>query len=296
MILRDMSTSFSLRDRTALVTGGASGIGFGIVTALLERGAKVVIADIRTDHMEEAAAALGSYTGRFFVQHLDVADPHAWTRARDEVMARFGTLDVLCLNAGIGILAELLQARPNDWAWVVGVNLRGVTLGVETFLPILRGNANGGRLYATSSMGGLLVGGNDGLYACAKFGVTALMECLRLELAAENIGVTTLFPAAVNTNIHDHAGMRPQALADTGLVSDPQQQRAMAEMAREVLAKGADPLDVGERVVNALIANEPHVFTDSLVAPLLRKRYGALMAVAHKRRVRNGQHELDACW
>jgi NAD(P)-dependent dehydrogenase (short-subunit alcohol dehydrogenase family) len=270
--------SFSLENRTALVTGGASGIGFGIVVALVQRGANVVVADVRIDHLNDARVALGAYGDRVLIQRMDVTREDDWEQTRQAVVTRFGTLHVLCLNAGIGILGKILQARPHDWNWVVGVNLRGVTLGLETFLPVLRGNSDGGRISATSSIGGLIVAGDDGLYACAKFGVTALMECLRAELAGEGIGVTTLFPAAVNTNIHDHASMRPRDFADSGFASTPEQQRAMTEMARAVLARGADPLNVGERLVAAMIADEPYVFTDALVAPVVQVRRDALLS------------------
>jgi NAD(P)-dependent dehydrogenase (short-subunit alcohol dehydrogenase family) len=161
------------------------------------------------------------------------------------------------------------------------VNLRGVTLGLENFLPLMRAHREGGRICATSSMGGLVVADDGGIYSAAKFGVVALMEGLRVELAAENIGVSVLCPAAVNTNIHDHETMRPREFSDTGLSLDPEHQRTIAQMARSILAQGADPLEVGERVVQAMLANEPYVFTDGRVASILQARREALLAAAH---------------
>jgi NAD(P)-dependent dehydrogenase (short-subunit alcohol dehydrogenase family) len=275
-----MDESYPMQRRVALVTGGASGIGLGIATALLNRGATVVIADIRADHIDRASAALSVHGERIWMQRLDVTDSRDWLRVRQEVTGRFGGLNMLCLNAGIGILGTPLAARPHDWQWVIGVNLRGVTLGLETFLPELRTSAPGAHILATSSMGGLVVADNDGLYACAKFGVTALMECLRLELAGAGIGVTTLFPAAVNTNIHDHAKMRPRDLFDTGLAADPEKVRAETEMARSILRHGADPPLVGARAVDAMLTGRPYVFTDQLVAPIVQARRDALLAAA----------------
>lgn len=277
-----MSIPASLLNRVAFVTGGASGIGLGIATALLRRGATVVIGDVRADHMESAGRALAAFGERLHVRYLDVTDADDWTRARDDVTARFGTLHVLCLNAGIGILGTILQARPHDWAWLMGVNLRGVTLGLETFLPVMRDSREGAHICATSSMGGLVVADDGGIYSSAKFGVVALMECLRAELACERIGVTVLCPAGVNTNIHDHGSMRPREFGDSGMAVDPERQRAMAEMARSILALGADPLQVGERVVDAMLANEPYVFTDGAVAPILQARRDALLAAARE--------------
>jgi short-subunit dehydrogenase len=110
--------------------------------------------------------------------------------------------------------------------------------------------------------------------------VTALMECLRLELAGTGISVTTLFPAAVNTNIHDHAKMRPRDLSDTGLAADPETVRAQIEVARSILRHGADPLLVGARAVDAMLTGRPYVFTDQLVAPIVQARRAALLAAA----------------
>jgi len=277
-----MTPPYIFQDRVALVTGGASGVGLGIATALLRRGALVVIADIRADHMAKAQATLAAYGERVLLQQLDVSSKHDWEAARLKVTAHFGPLEILCLNAGIGVLGTILQARPHDWAWLMNVNLRGVTLGLEIFLPHMRrhgqSNGKGGRICATSSMGGLMVADDGGIYSSAKFGVVALMECLRADLAAEQIGVTVLCPAAVNTNIHDHMTMRPSEFADSGLPSDPAEQARMAQMARSILSLGADPLQVGERVLDALAADQPYVFTDSAVSPMLAARRDALLA------------------
>jgi hypothetical protein len=96
--------------------------------------------------------------------------------------------------------------------------------------------------------------------------------------------VTLLCPAGVNTNIHDHGSMRPREFADSGMAMDPAQQRAMAEKARSILAMGADPLQLGERVVDAMIADQPYVFTDGAVAPILQTRRDALLAAVREQR------------
>jgi NAD(P)-dependent dehydrogenase (short-subunit alcohol dehydrogenase family) len=268
-------TALPLQSRVALVTGGASGIGLGIAAALLARGAAVIIGDIRSDHMDAARAKLSMYGERLWLQRLDVADPADWARARTLVADRYGTLHVLCLNAGIGVLGTIMQASPHDWSWLTGVNLGGVTLGIETFLPMLCANEGCGYLLATASMGGLVVADDGGIYSSAKFGVVALMECLRKELATQGIGVTVLCPAGVNTNIHDHASMRPQEFADSGFTLPLEQQ---LEVARSLLSRGADPLQVGERAVDRMLANEPYVFTDAAAASILEARRAALLA------------------
>lgn len=261
----------------ALVTGGASGIGRGIAAALLEADYGVIIGDIRADHLLDAQRLFARYEKRVRVCRLDVASREDWQAARAQVEVLGGALHVLCLNAGIGVLGTLMQSCSADWEWLMNVNLRGVTLGLEAMLPLVLAAGAGARVCATSSMGGLLVADDGGIYSCAKFGVVALMECLRADLRERGIGVTVLCPAAVNTHIYDHARMRPPEYMQSGLLLDEEKQRRSEQMARSFLSRGADPFAVGVRVVNALRRDDAYVFTDSLVEPMLQARREALL-------------------
>jgi NAD(P)-dependent dehydrogenase (short-subunit alcohol dehydrogenase family) len=266
--------------RTAIVTGGASGIGLGIAEALLERGLNVVVADVREDHLAHAEARLGHHAGRLLPHRLDVTDRRAWCEAVDAIGDRFGAIDILCLNAGIGVLGKILDSSPADWDWLMGVNLAGVTHGLETVLPLMRGRGARGHVVATSSAGGLMVAADGGVYSSAKFGVVAAMDCLRAELAPEGIGVTTLCPAGVNTNIHDHETMRPEAYRDSGLRADDAELARQQQAARAMLAKGADPRAVGRRVLRAVDDDASIVFTDGGIATVVELRRDALVRAA----------------
>ena len=162
----------------------------------------------------------------------------------------------------------------------MGVNLEGVTNGLETVLPLMRARGAGGHVVATSSAGGLMVASDGGVYSSAKFGVIAVMDCLRAELSPEGIGVTTLCPAGVNTNIHDHETMRPEAYRDSGLRGDDTELARQQLAAREMLSKGADPREVGKRVLDAIDGNTPVVFTDGGIAPIIELRRDALVRAA----------------
>lgn len=267
---------------TAIVTGGASGIGLGIAEALLDRGLNVVVADVRDDHLAHAQERLRRHGSRVLPHRLDVTDKQAWLDAVDRTGDRFGNVDILCLNAGIGVLGTILDSRPADWDWLMGVNLEGVTNGLETVLPHMRARGTGGHVVATSSAGGLMVASDGGIYSSAKFGVIAVMDCLRAELLPEGIGVTTLCPAGVHTNIHDHETMRPEAFRDSGLRGDDASLARTQEAAREMLSKGADPRKVGQRVIDAIDHNEPMVFTDGGIAPIVEMRRDALVRAAQR--------------
>ncbi|PRY18316.1 SDR family NAD(P)-dependent oxidoreductase [Kineococcus rhizosphaerae] len=283
---------------TAVVTGGASGIGLGIAEALLDRGLNVVIADVRGDHLEHAGDRLRHHGARLQAQRLDVSDPEQWRRVAQVVVERFGGIDLLCLNAGIGVLGTILRSSRADWHWLLGVNLAGVTNGVEAVLPAMRARGSGGRILATSSAGGLVVAPDGGVYSASKFGVVALMDCLRAELAPDGIGVTTLYPAGVNTNIHDHETMRPPAFADSGVRGNDEELHQQQEAARRVLARAADPADVGRRVLAALDRSASHVFTDGGIRSVLELRRDALRRAAapstHRMSLRERQRILVA--
>lgn len=277
--------------RTALVTGGASGIGLGIAEALLDQGLNVAVADVRDDHLARAQALLEHHEHRLMALRLDVTDKEAWVQAVDVIDDRFGAVDILCLNAGIGVLGTILDSRPADWDWLMGVNLEGVTNGLETVLPLMRARGAGGHVVATSSAGGLMVASDGGIYSSAKFGVIAAMDCLRAELAPEGIGVTTLCPAGVNTNIHDHETMRPEAYQDSGLRGDSAQLVQQQQAAREMLSKGADPREVGQRVLDAIDENAAIVFTDGGIAPIVEMRRDALIRAARRVQPSSGPDE-----
>src|ERR1700730_15067535 len=124
--------------KVAFVTGGASGIGLGMARVFLREGMKVVIADVRQDHLDHAAHELGQeFAARkdvLFIQ-LDVSDREAMASAADEAERVFGKVHVLCNNAGVGAMGGVKRMTYSDWDWILGVNLGGVINGVHTFLP-----------------------------------------------------------------------------------------------------------------------------------------------------------------
>jgi NAD(P)-dependent dehydrogenase (short-subunit alcohol dehydrogenase family) len=202
-----------LSGKIAVVTGGASGIGKGIATRLVAEGAQVVIADIQADALAATAAELGVVG-----LPVDVSSAASVDSLAAEVVDRFGTVHVICNNAGIGPLAPIKDLTLDDWQWMIGVNLWGVIHGVTTFLPILSANRDGGHIVNTASMAGLVANARLGAYATAKFGVVALTEVLAEELAADGsrVGVSVLCPGTVHTNIGTSSRNRPADLGDAG--------------------------------------------------------------------------------
>jgi len=242
--------------KTAFITGGASGIGFGMARAFLKAGMKVVMADVRQDHLDEAAATLkGSNLPYHFIR-LDVTDREAMARAADEVERVFGKVHVVCNNAGVGGNAPMEEAEYEDWDWVVGVNFGGVVNGVKTFVPRIRAHGEGGHIVNTSSMAGIIpLTSQGGIYAASKFAVRGLTDSLRLSLGKFNIGVSVLCPGLVHTNIMDAEKSRPDHLKTDA--QHPPRHLSAASSA----SAGMDPLEMGERILRGIRRNDAYILT-----------------------------------
>lgn len=232
--------------RVAFVTGGASGIGYGLVRNFLGLGMKVVVADFNTDYLAEVRRELG---GRDDVRCLqvDVGDRAQLRAAADETLCAFGKVHVLCNNAGIGGGGDTSDPDFEAWDRALRVNLGGVVNGTKIFAPLILAHGEGGHIVNTSSMAGIVPLPTPGLgaYQTAKFAVRGFTESLRMTLAPHGIGVSCLFPGGTRTRIVE-ASARDEA------------QRAAA---REMTAEWMDPLELGALVVEGIRANAPYILT-----------------------------------
>ena len=249
-----------LKGKVACVTGGASGIGLGIAKALVGAGANVAIADLRSDHLDEA---LGEFAGRGLRERvhgirLDVSDRAAMARAAEEVERRFGKIHVLVNNAGVGIEGPLRGATYDDWDFGLGVNLGGVVNGIQTFVPRIRAHGEGGHVVNTASLAGLVwMPSFMTIYTTSKAAVIALSECIRDDLAPDRIGVSVLCPGPVKSNIHQAGQNRPEKFRGSSGFGD-----AEAQLARRIVSPlWMDPETVGAKVLRAIQNDEFYVIT-----------------------------------
>jgi NAD(P)-dependent dehydrogenase (short-subunit alcohol dehydrogenase family) len=262
-----------LSGKTAFITGGGSGVALGQAKVFAAAGMKVVIADIRQDHLDDAMAYFAGQPGaQVHAIRLDVTDRAAWARAADDAEARFGPVRLLCNTAGVSQFGPMQNATYDDWDWQLSVNLGGVINGIQTFVPRMLAQGPPGHIVNTASMSGFLSLPGTGIYATTKFAVRGLSECLRMDLEPLGIGVSVLCPGAVNTNIHEAVLTRPAHLARTGYYgADP----AMMASLKAVIEPGLDPVELGRKVLESVERNDLYIipyseFRDELISRLDR--------------------------
>jgi NAD(P)-dependent dehydrogenase (short-subunit alcohol dehydrogenase family) len=244
-----------LAGRTAFVTGGASGIGFGMVRAFLSEGMKVVLADWSQPNLERAKAALAGNNAVAFVR-ANVADRADLKAAVDEALQAFGKIHVLCNNAGVNGGGTADDPDFDGWDKAMAVNLGGVVNGTKLIVPIIKAQGEGGHVVCTSSMAGVVPLPGLAAYSTAKYAVRGFAESLRMQLAPLGVGVSCLFPGATRTGMLYAPEDKPELQLDEASATDFQ--KALWDAARAAI----DPLDTGRAVVEAIKANRFHIFTN----------------------------------
>lgn len=242
-----------LKDKVAFITGGGSGVALGQAKVFSREGMKVVIADIRQDHLDEAMAYFNEKKAPAHPIHLDITDREAFARAADETEKVFGPVDLLCNTAGVSIFGPIQDATYDDWDWIMNVNVGGVINGIRTFVPRMIERGAGGHIVNTASMSAFVPLPGTGVYNTSKYAVRGLSEALRLDLESTGIGVSLLCPGAVNTNIHEAVLTRPEHLSETGYYGADEE---VFKRLKSVIEVGLDPVDLAEFVLAAVKNND----------------------------------------
>ena len=211
--------------KVAIVTGGASGIGAACATTLAREGAKVVVTDLDDTGGQAVVDRISSTGGQAIFLHQDVTLEETWPGIIEATERRFGRLDVMVANAGIGILCKAVEMSLADWRRQTAVNLDGVFLSVKYAVPAMR-RAGGGSIIITSSTAGLR--GSAGLagYCATKGGVRLFAKAVAMECAAEGDGIrVNTDPGVIDTPIWtklpvsagSNAPIDPNVVAKTGV-------------------------------------------------------------------------------
>ena len=208
-----------LRDRVAVVTGGASGIGRALAKAFLGEGMKVVLADVEAPALEATAQELSASGGALSAVVTDVSKVESVRSLADRVFSEYGACHLLCNNAGVSVAnLNVWETTPNDWTWVHGVNVHGVVHGIQAFVPrMLESGEEGLVLNTSSGDGGIAPLAEQSVYASSKAAVSILTECLAAQLAAQQtrLRAALFYPSGgmLATGIWTTKRNRPDELA-----------------------------------------------------------------------------------
>ena len=268
--------------KTAFVTGGASGIGLALGRAFAEAGMNVMLADVETEALAAAVKSLHNFGPAIRGVSCDVADPLSVERAAKASYEAFGTVHVVCNNAGVAAGGGIENISLDNWRWVLDVNLMGVLHGIRAFLPHIRAHGQGGHIVNTASMAGMNGGLGFSPYAASKFAVVAMSEGLAVQLKPFGIGVSVLCPSFVRTRIVESGRNRPERYGTTQ-TPDPASPTGLmlAEITARVQA-GLDPSDVAARVLAAIRDDELYVFTHPAMRLEVAERFAAIQAAMDK--------------
>jgi len=192
------------KDKVAIVTGGASGIGGAICEELGKRGAIVVVTDINEDGIKEIAEKVSSEGGKGIPKVLDVTQPEDVQKVVDETKEEFGRLDYMFNNAGIGIGGEIYDFKLEDWEKIIDINLYGVIHGVHAAYPLMI-KQGFGHIVNTSSLTGLMPIPIKTAYSTTKFAVVGLSRALRSEAEDFGVKVSVICPGFIKTAFYDNA-------------------------------------------------------------------------------------------
>ena len=258
----------NLSGKIAVITGAGSGIGRGMARAFAGAGMPVVVTDIERDAAEAVAHEVNGTPAQ-----LDVARPDDVRALADRVYRDHGAVHLLCNNAGVAIAGRLSEMTPDDWRWMVSVNIEGVANGLSAFLPRMIGQEGEAHIVNTGSIAGLVSLPERGIYAATKYAVVAISETLRTELAPHDIGVTVVCPGSVRTRILAASRNRPADLKATSVApptefTDP--------------AGALDPDELGLGIRDAVVANAPSFVPltedNRVLVPMVEARFDAIIA------------------
>jgi NAD(P)-dependent dehydrogenase (short-subunit alcohol dehydrogenase family) len=260
--------------KVAVVTGAASGIGLGLATRFAEEGMRVVLADVEQTPLEAATAGLRARGFEAIGVPTDVSDADSVSALAAQTLSAFGTVHVLCNNAGIGGgFGKIWEATLKDWQWALGVNLWGVIHGVRTFVPIMLEHGEEGHVVNTASIAGLVPGSR--VYSVTKHAVVALSEALyhNLHQSDARIGASVLCPGLIDTRIMFGFRNRPAELHNTpgepASVRELERAERIGNLSQEL---GMPPAAVADKVVDGIRREQFYILTHDHFDPIIRER------------------------
>ena len=257
-----MSGRMKLLNRTAVVTGAASGIGRAIAISLARRGCHLALADLNEAELARTADMAASEKVRISCHRLDVSDREQVTSFPARVMAEHTGVDILLNNAGVALGGTFDQVSETDFEWLFAINFWGVVRITRAFLPYLR-TSDDARIVNLSSLYGLISPPGQTAYSASKFAVRGFTQSLGRELERSHIGVTVVHPGGVATAIVRNARIPKSVPAE-----EIQKRLAAAEKLLRLLPERA-----GEIIVHGIERRKPRILvgTDAKIISIIER-------------------------
>ena len=267
--------------KTAVISGGAEGIGLSIAKALGEQKMNIVLTDINEKNLQKASSELETIGVPVLPLVLDVAKEDQWQEVAEKAIARFGKIHMVVNNAGVGGESGSIENQnARGWQWALDVNLMGVVFGAKVMVPMIKQHGEGGWIINVASMAGMGGTPYGGAYTATKAAVVAVSESWAGELESEGINVSVLCPAFVQTRIYDSERNR-QSQYKTDKKS-PISENVFLNKAKKMVENGIEVSIVGKRVVEALNDGEFYIFTHPNYRPLVEERSSQINAAFEK--------------
>ena len=261
----------NLQGKVAVITGGASGIGWAVARRAAAEGMKVVIADIEEGALKQAERELTSQGTDAIAVATDVADAASVRELRERALGRYGAVHLVHNNAGVGGGGPIWEVPEEDWRWIVGVNLWGVIHGVAAFVPLLVEQGEG-HVVNTASIAGLTTAPFIGPYNATKQAVVAISETLYKDLEAagvSGVGVSVLCPGFVQTRIADAGRNRP----DWAPARDVENAEEVRATIQDLVDGGIPPSVVADMVLDAVRTDTFYIRTHPELDAAIRTRF-----------------------
>jgi len=274
----------NFKDKVALITGTAHGIGRSFALEAAKRGMKLSLVDIDSESLVDAKAECESLGAEVMAILTDVSVYEEVHDSVEKTMKRFGQIDVMFANAGIATAGSILNIPVQDWEWAVAVNTLGLAYYTHDVLPIMERQGTPAHFMCTSSVAGLRAGmAVNTPYFCSKHGAVSIAESVKAQVEADgcDIGVSVFCPMYVATDIANSEKHRPARFSnpDDPYYSSKEYVTARSTFTKNV-AGGMDAAKIGPRLFQAIEENQMYIVTHSATIPYIEERHRAIEADA----------------
>jgi len=271
------------KGKTAVVTGAASGIGLALSELFLARGMNVVMADVETETLQIAARQLDKAGGAILAVTADVSDASAVDALADAAYREFGSVQILCNNAGVFVGGACWENTVADYQWLFDVNVMGIANGARSFIPRMIAQGDECHIVNTASMAGLTTMPFSSVYCLSKAAALHLSECMykELEAVAPQIGVSALCPELINTGIASAARNRPARYSRSGDIVETDFSKMTTDAAIESTATGLPPQAMAERVLAGIEHRKFYLLAEDFWKDIAEHRLQEIRAQAN---------------